>query len=113
MPPATIESLPTELLQDISEILDIIHPPSLLAFACASKHCYAVASTVLFRTVKVTIAVGTQRFQDACELEKRLLRDNAFGHVRRIIFFSDREDIRYPYLSLHPSERDREDDTEL
>lgn len=52
--------------------------------------------TLLFRTVKVTIADGTQQFQDTCELEKRLLRDNAFGQVRRIIFFADREEIRYP-----------------
>lgn len=113
MPPSMIEGLPTEVLQEVSEILNSIHPPSLLAFAQASKRCYAIASIVLFRTVKVTIADGEQRFQDACKLEERLLRDDAFAHVRRIILFSDSEGIRYPYLSLHPCERGREDDTAL
>lgn len=108
-----IERLPTEILLTISEILDIDHPPSVIAFACASKRCYIVASTVLFRTVKVTIADGKQRFQDVSTLEKRLIRDDAFAHVRRMILFSDPEERRYPYLSLHPSERGREDDTEL
>lgn len=113
MPPVLIEGLPTEILQDISEILDNIHPSSLLALARASKRCYAVASTVLFRTVKVTIADGEQRCQDARQLEERLLRDDAFAHVRRIILFSHSEGLRYPYLSLHPCERGREDDTAL
>lgn len=108
-----IEGLPTEVLQEISEILDKIHPPSLLALARASKRCYAVASTVLYHTVKVTIADGDQRFRDACQLQERLVRDDAFAHVRRIILFSDSEGLRYPYLSLHPCERGREDDTAL
>lgn len=113
MSSAVLEGLPTELLQGISEILDIDHPPSLLAFSRSSKRCYVIASTVLFRTVKVTVADGKQRFQDASVLQKRLLRDNAFAHVRRIILFSDPQGRRYPYLSLHPSERGREDDTKL
>lgn len=113
MSSAVMEGLPTELLQGISEILDIDHPPSLLAFACSSKRCYVVASAVLFRTVKVIIAHGKQRFQDTSTLQKRLLRDDAFAHVRRIILFSDPEGHRYPYLSLHPSERGHEDDTTL
>lgn len=113
MSPVMMESLPTELLQVISEILDIVHPPSLLAFARASKHFYAVASTVLFRTVKVTITDGKHRSQGACELEARLRRDNAFVHVRRIFLVSDHEGLRYPYLSLHACERGHEDDTTL
>lgn len=108
-----IEGFPTEILLSISEILDIDHPPSVLAFARASKRCYNVASTVLFRTVKLTIADGKERFQDASTLEKRLTRDDAFAHVRRIILLSGSQGRRYPYLSLHPSERGREDDTEL
>lgn len=108
-----VEKLPTEVLQRLSEILDNVHPPSLLAFARASKRCYAVASTVLFRTVKVTIADGEQRFQDACQLERRLFRDDAFVHVRRIILLYDSKGRRYPYLSLHPCERGCEDDTAL
>lgn len=110
-----IERLPTEILLTISEILDIDHPPSVIAFACASKRCYAAASTVFFRTVKLRIADGKQRFQDVSTLQKRLIRDDAFAHVRRVILFStpNLKGRRYPYLSLHPSERGREDDTTL
>lgn len=115
MSSTTIEGLPTEILLSISEMLDIDHPPSVLAFARAGKRCYVAASTVFFRTVKLRIADGKQRFQDVYTLQKRLIRDDAFAHVRRVILFSNPnlKGRRYPYLSLHPSERGREDDTTL
>lgn len=111
MSPVTLQSLSTELLESICEILDITHPISLLAFARTRKRCYAVASNFLFRTTKIKINTEKRPFQDACELEERLRRDDAFGKVRRIILFSGPKEIRYPYMSLHPCERGREDDT--
>lgn len=111
--PSTLESLPTEILQGISEILDITHPRSLVALACASKGCYAIACPFLFRTVKVATGDGKQPLQDVLDLKSRLLRDDSFAHVRRIIFYFNPERPRYPYLSLDGSEKGREDDTEL
>jgi hypothetical protein len=86
-----------------------------LAFACASKHCYAVASTVLFRTTKVSIADGDQQapFQRLHDLETRLVRDDAFEHVRRLILCTHFEPDGWPYASLNQCERGLEDDTGL
>lgn len=89
------------------------HPPSLLAFARASKYCYLHASSFLFRTVKTPICDGKQRFDDVHYLEKRLLRDDAFGHVRRLILHPCTGEPNFHYLSLHKWERGREDDSEL
>lgn len=110
---STLERLPPEILQGISEILDIAHPRSLLAFASASKGCYAIACPFLFRTVKVAIGDGKQPLQDVRVLEIRLLRDDSFAHVRRIILYFNPNRPYYPYLSLDRSEKGREDDTEL
>ena len=112
----TLELLPREVLRDISEILDIIHPPSLLAFARANKGFYFVASTVLFRTVKITMADEIQRrhFQDVQDLEKKLLRDDAFVHVRRLILYvHPYMDGIYPYMDLDEYDKRHEDDTGL
>lgn len=109
-----IYRLPTEILQDISEILDTIHPASLLAFACASKKCYAIASVSLFRTVKIAIPPGKEPLHNVHAWVERLRRDNASVHVRRLILISSpQKPAGYPYLSLDPWERGRENDTGL
>lgn len=109
-----IDRLPKEVLQDVSEIVDTIHPASLLAFACASKQCYAIASKSLFRTVKITIAHGKEPLHNVHAWEERLLRNNAFAHVRRLmLIFSPQGPARYSYLSLDPWEKGRENDTGL
>lgn len=106
--------LPMEILQDISEILDTIHPASLLAFACASKKCHAVASVLLFRTVKIAIPPGKEPLHNLHAWEERLRRDDAFAHVRRLILISSpQKPAGYPYMSLDPWERGRENDTGL
>lgn len=109
-----IYRLPNEILQHISEILDTIHPASLLAFACASKRCYTNSSVSLFRTVKIAIPPGKEPLHNLHAWEERLRRDDAFSHVRRLILISSpQKPAGYPYMSLDPWERGRENDTGL
>lgn len=113
------ETLPTEILQDVCAILDTDHPTSLLAFALANKHCYSVASTVLFRTVKLAIPDsegGHAPFQFVEGLQTRLLRDDAFKHVRRLILCPAEHSSTqgdWPYTTLEPCERAFKNDTGL
>lgn len=116
--PSALEVIPTEILQEVCAILDTVHPDSLLAFARASKDCYSIASTVLYRTIKVAIADprdGHEPFQFVEGLQTRLLRDHAFEHVRRLILCAPEdtsiEPAVWPYSSLEPCERSFEEDT--
>lgn len=114
---SSLQKLPSEVLHDISEILDYTHPPSLLAFARASKGCYAIASPLLHHTIKITVTDDQHLLSDANKWETILARDRGFTQVRRLIFLSDDESSfsddgssQYPYLSLKPCERYDNDD---
>ncbi|KAG6355025.1 hypothetical protein INS49_004106 [Diaporthe citri] len=99
-----IEGLPTEVLQELSEILDNIHPPSLLTFARASKRCYAVASTILYRTVKVTVADGKQRFQHACAARESLRRTYFWWRLGDLKIEADERNTENPKSLAVPRE---------
>lgn len=109
---SNLECVPPEILVRIAGILDTAHPPSLLAFACANKGCYVIASISLYRTIKITIDEGQQLAHDVKTLEKMLQRDESFAHVRRLILLCKSPGTRYRYISLDPCER-MEDDLEL
>ncbi|KUI72185.1 hypothetical protein VM1G_08066 [Cytospora mali] len=117
MPPTTLERLSPEILGYICEQLDSSHPPSLVAFALASKGCYAIASGLLFRTIKFTISDQRPQAPDVQEWEKVLLRDGGFGRVRRFIIHKPKYTLKNTkwhssYLSLKAYERD-DDDSEV
>ncbi|KUI56326.1 hypothetical protein VP1G_10806 [Cytospora mali] len=117
MPPTTLERLSPEILWHICEQLDSSHPPSLVAFALANKGCYAIASGLLFRTIKFTISDKPPPAQDVQEWEKVLLRDGGFRRVRRLIIHKPKHAPKNTkwhssYLSLKAYERD-DDDSEV
>lgn len=103
---------PPEIVAGIAEVLDASHPPSLVAFAQTSKRHYAISSSFLFRTVRMTLGDDEEPERLRREVDKweaMLLRSNAFAHVRRLILFSadlEREMPDNPYLALEPCERD-------
>lgn len=107
-----LEIVPPEILGRIAEILDATHPPSLIAFARASKGCYIIARTLLYRTIRIHIGEGQKLVQDVRTLEKMLQRDDSFASVRRLILLCKYPGTRCRYTSLSPCER-KEDDTEL
>lgn len=128
MPPK-LENLPTELLLDISDMLDSSHPPSLLAFAKTSTRFYDIASKFLFQTIKFYLSGPGHATRDGHQLvqvvqtwEELLGRNGSFRHVRRLILFGLHRPIIDPpdsermpsntYLSLKTCERN-EDDSEL
>lgn len=101
-----LQRLHTEILHNISAILDHTHPPSLVAFARAGRGCYAIASPLLHRTVKLTITDGQHLLDDSNRWEAVLSRDGGSSHVRRLIFLSSsRDQLQHNYLSLEPCER--------
>lgn len=105
-----LQNLHAELLQQISEILDFTHPPSLLAFARTCKSCYAIASARIHRTIKLTVRDRQQLVHDTNRLNAILVRDGGYAHVRRLVFFfAGSSRPQYPYLSLKPCERDGDD----
>lgn len=109
------DNLHSELIGRVCEYLDETHPASLLAFSQASKTCYAIASTLLFRTIKFTISDAQQLVQDVEKWETILIRESGFRHVRRLILHCATEDTKQRgqgYLSLDPCER-YEDDSGL
>lgn len=109
-----LQNLHSEILQQISEILDYTHPPSLLAFARTCKSCYAIASARIHRTIKLTVKDRQQLVHDTSRLNEILARDGGYAHVRRLIFFfADRCRPQSPYLSLQPYERDGDDGSGL
>lgn len=102
----SLQRLHPELLHNICTFLDHTHPPSLVAFARASRGCYAIARPLLHRTVKLIITDGQHLLADLERWEAILSRDDAFSHVRRLIFFSScRDQTQHNYLSLEPCER--------
>ncbi|KAJ0108754.1 hypothetical protein J7T55_011245 [Diaporthe amygdali] len=107
-----LDCVPPEILVRIAGILDTAHPASLLAFACANKGCYVIASVFLYRTIKITIDEGQQLAHDVKTLEMMLQRDDSFAHVRRLILLCKSPGTRYRYISLDPCER-MEDDLKL
>lgn len=108
----SLEVLHPELLQRVCEYLDFNHPPSLLALAQTSKNCYAIASGLLFRAIKLTFSDGLQLVREVQEWETLLFRDGGFPHVRRLILCWSEMKRRNPYISLGSCER-YEDDWEL
>jgi hypothetical protein len=103
-----MESLSNEILTCISELLDISHPPSLVAFAQTSKRHYAISSRWLFRTVLIA-GESSELPRRAQKWESMLLRNGAFTYVRRLVIYScgvKRELPDNPYLALEPCERD-------
>lgn len=109
------KDLHSELIGRVCEYLDEAHPSSLLAFSQVDKTCYAIASGLLFRTIKFTIANGQQLLQDVQKWESILVRDGGFRHVRRLILHCATEETIQRtggYLSLEPCER-YEDDSGL
>lgn len=107
------ESLHSELIRRVCEYLDETHPESLLSFARVSKTCYAIASGLLFRTIKVSVSDGQQLIQDVQRWETLLLRENGFRHVRRLILHclevGEVKGRQNGYLSLDPCERYSDD----
>lgn len=107
------ESLHSELIRRVCDYLDETHPESLLAFARVNKTCYAVASGLVFRTIKLTVSDGPQLVQDVQKWEAILVRESGFRHVRRLILHClDEVDIKgrhNGYLSLDPCERYTDD----
>lgn len=113
-----MSSLPPEVLDRISELLDATHPKSLVTFAQTGKQCYAVASRMLFRTIKITLTDGERLSNEVHTWQRALVRDGALQHVRRLILGFDGyndgiEPDHNPYLSLAQCERsDNHEDLE-
>lgn len=108
------ESLHSELIRRVCDYLDETHPESLLSFARASKTCYAIASGLLFRTIKLTVVDRQRLLQDVQAWETLLVRENGFRHVRRLILHCPIEGEvlsgqHNRYLSLDSCERYSDD----
>lgn len=111
----TISNLPPEVLHRIGEVLDAIHPRSLVAFAQTSKHLYAVASRLLYRTLKITLTDREGLAKEVQRWESALSRDEGLKYVRRLIlrgYDLEQEPRHHPYLSLASCERS-DHDTDL
>ncbi|ROW16492.1 hypothetical protein VPNG_02732 [Cytospora leucostoma] len=114
MSPQTLEDLPKEIMLSVCSFLDVTHPQSLVAYAQASKSCYAVASGLLYRTIKLTFTTSEHLARDVGTWEKLLHRDEVFAQVRRLIIYQSeaKDDRRRTYSSLKECER-FDDDSSL
>ncbi|KAK4041740.1 hypothetical protein C8A01DRAFT_45172 [Parachaetomium inaequale] len=81
------DDLPVETLSSICEYLGHSHPSSVLSFALANKHCYSVATAVLYRTIAIKACHAEELIHDAQQCEHLLRRDSAFRHVRRLVVY--------------------------
>ncbi|PKY03512.1 hypothetical protein P168DRAFT_327575 [Aspergillus campestris IBT 28561] len=89
MPRGSLESLPPETLIQILELLNYEHPPSLLAVACTSKHCYSLATPLLFRTIKIIYGGPRKLSIDVQGYTEMLSRSAGFRYVRRLLIYSN------------------------
>ncbi|KUJ08796.1 uncharacterized protein LY89DRAFT_599335, partial [Mollisia scopiformis] len=78
----SFQDLPSIALLHICDYLDRDHASSLVAFACANKHCYSTAIILLFRSIRLStssqLAAEVQRCHDM------LHRSASTGFVRRL-----------------------------
>ncbi|KFY06667.1 hypothetical protein V492_07853 [Pseudogymnoascus sp. VKM F-4246] len=81
----TLESLPAEIVLQICQCLDRDYMASVVAFACASKYCYSIAASLLFRTIKFYTSTRLEYFRDIQECHDMLQRTASFRHVRRMV----------------------------
>ncbi|KAI1383331.1 uncharacterized protein F4822DRAFT_73777 [Hypoxylon trugodes] len=79
--------IPYDVMVIICELLYNTHLSSLAKFARSNKACYAAATTFLFRTIKVFVHDQRHLQQDVQDYLRRLDRDNAFRHVRRLLIY--------------------------
>ncbi|KAL2134797.1 hypothetical protein VTI74DRAFT_10781 [Chaetomium olivicolor] len=77
--------LPAEILLRICELLSQVHKPSLGSFALANKHCYCIASALLFRTLTFNITTPSKLRAHTRKCVSFLRRSHAFHHVRCIV----------------------------
>ncbi|PLB38052.1 uncharacterized protein BDW47DRAFT_105743 [Aspergillus candidus] len=104
MPRGSLESLPREISLQILEVLNYEHPPSLLAVACTNKHCYSLATPLLFRTLKIIYGGPRKLSIDVQRYTEMLSRSASFRHVRRLLISSDHYD--------HDHDQDYDDEWE-
>ncbi|KAI1143384.1 hypothetical protein F5Y05DRAFT_368432 [Hypoxylon sp. FL0543] len=108
----TLGDLPLEIVFDICELLYHARFSSLVSFARSNKAFYAVATTFLSRTLRVSGNDSGTVALDVQEHFRRLRRDDAFEHVRHLTIVGHygayrSEDYR---LSIPPPTRDVEID---
>ena len=77
-----LESLPIELLRDISVHLDAPGRHHLQAFALASKVCHVATVACLFRTITITIRSPLQTESKLERWKDTLEKSCSFKHVR-------------------------------
>jgi len=82
MSPPNFEGLPGEIVLRICEYVEGTHKSSLLTFALVSKQCNCAATTLLFRTIKISVR---GREQLAYDVHNILQRAFSFKHVRRLV----------------------------
>ena len=80
-----METMPGEILLHFCRYLADSHIPSLLAFALANRHCYSIASSFLFRTIKFELRTHDGLVRDIQECQRLLERNASFQNVRRLI----------------------------
>ena len=104
--PTFLDSLPPEILQNISQYLDEAYPPSVQAFACVNTTLYSAATPLLFRTIQISVSCRDDLPQDILKgvqkYIRRLQHAASFRHVRHLVINDD-----YTRFSISATERGR------
>lgn len=79
-----IKLLPAEISRRVCEYL-AANPPSLHAFALASRQCYAAATALIFRRIHITVKCRDQLVADVQRWRQVLERSSSLRHVRRLV----------------------------
>lgn len=74
MPCPGPQTLPVEIRSRILDLLDQMHPASVLAFALASQQCYAVAARNLYRSIRINVSTARRLERTVAEYEVRFWR---------------------------------------
>jgi hypothetical protein len=86
-------SLPLEILQQIADIVDTEHRPSIYTFSLTNKACHRAVVHLVFRQIQITVSHQPETLQkEVASLIEALSRTESARHVQQI---SIKGDIRF------------------
>jgi hypothetical protein len=78
-------SLPLEILQQIADIVDTEHRPSIYTFSLTNKACHRAVVHLVFRQIQITVSHQPETLQkEVASLIEALSRTESARHVQRI-----------------------------
>lgn len=109
----SLTRLPREIPVLIGKYLEHNYSNSLLALACANKHCFSTLSVVLFQTLKFFIDdLESGQLAKDVHYYSQSLRAQCGGVCRLVIMHSDKKEgsmmYEYPRLSLERRHQNRQ-----